>query len=212
MLIVLIVYGLVNLAYCYALPFSEILSSNSSMHRDALPVAAKAARTFLGDQGPRLVSLAFILSTIGVLHGSILTNARIPYALARDGLFFRRFARLNAGPSAPVAAVAFQAVWASVLAASGTFDQLTNYVVFASWIFYAATTSAVFVLRRKMAHAPRPYRTPGYPAVPLAFILVAMAPLANALITARLEALAGLLLISLGLPVYAYFHRKRRAA
>ncbi|MBX7207452.1 MAG: amino acid permease [Verrucomicrobiaceae bacterium] len=205
MFIVLLVYGLVNLAYCYALPIDEIQSSNSSLHRDALPVAAKAARTFLGDRGPQLISLAFLLSTIGVLHGSILTNARIPYALAKDGLFFRRFARLSDKTSVPVSAIALQAVWASVLAASGTFDQLTNYVVFAGWIFYAATTSAVFVLRKKMSAAPRPYRTPGYPFIPVVFILVAVALLVNTLITARLEALLGLALIALGLPVYVFF-------
>jgi basic amino acid/polyamine antiporter, APA family len=209
MLVVLLVYGLVNLAYCYALPLTEIQSSNSSLHRDALPVAAKAAQTFLGDNGPRLISLAFLLSTIGVLHGSILTNARIPYALAKDGLFFRRFARLNEKTAVPVASVVLQAVWASVLAASGTFDQLTNYVVFAGWIFYAATTSAVFVLRRKMPDAPRPYRTPGYPVIPLIFILVAIALLVNTLVTARLEALLGLALIALGLPVYAFFRLRR---
>lgn len=208
MLVVLLVYGLVNLAYCYALPIAEIQTSNSSLHRDALPVAAKAAQTFLGDNGPRLISLAFLLSTIGVLYGSILTNARLPYALAKDGLFFRCFARLNDTTAVPVASVALQAVWASVLAASGTFDQLTNYVVFAGWIFYAATTSAVFVMRKKMPDAPRPYRTPGYPVIPLIFILVAVALLVNTLVTARLEALLGLVLIALGLPVYALFHRR----
>lgn len=208
MIVVLLAYGLVNLAYCYALPISEIQNANSSLHRDALPVAAKAAQTFLGDNGPRLISLAFLLSTIGVLYGSILTNARMPYALAKDGLFFRRFARLSEKSAAPVASIILQAVWASVLAASGTFDQLTNYVVFAGWIFYAATTSAVFVLRRKMPDAPRSYRTPGYPFIPLVFILVAVALLVNTLITARLEGLLGLLLIALGLPIYWLFKRR----
>lgn len=208
MLIVLLVYGLANLAYCYALPIGEIQASNSSLHRDALPVAAKAAQTFLGSNGPQLISLAFLLSTIGVLHGSILTNARMPYAMAKDGLFFHRFAQLNETTAVPVAAVVLQAVWASVLAASGTFDQLTNYVVFAGWIFYAATTSAVFVLRRKMRDVPRPYKTPGFPLVPLVFILVATGLLVNTLVTARLEAMLGLVLIALGLPVYALFRRR----
>jgi APA family basic amino acid/polyamine antiporter len=207
MFIVLAVYGLANLAYCYALPFEEVKSANSSLHRDALPVAAKAAQGFIGGQGPRLVSLVFLLSTIGVLHGSILANARLPYAMARDGLFFRRFAQLNPRTSVPVAAVLLESVWASLLAASGTFDQLTNYVVFAGWIFYAATTSAVFVLRRKMRDVPRPYKTPGFPLVPLVFILVAVGLLVNTVVRSTLEALAGLALIALGLPVYAFFRR-----
>lgn len=209
MFTVLLVYGLANLAYCYALPFAEIQSSNSSLHRDALPVAAKAAQIFLGGNGAQMISLAFLLSTVGVLHGSILTNARMPYAMAKDGLFFHRFAQLNARTAVPVAAVVLQAVWASLLAASGTFDQLTNYVVFAGWIFYAATTSAVFVLRKKMPDAPRAYRTPGFPLVPLIFIVVAIALLVNTLITSRLEALLGLVLIMMGLPVYGVLRHRR---
>jgi len=210
--IVLLTYGLANLAYFYALPFTEILEANSTAHREALPVAAKAAQSFLGENGPKLVSLAFLISVVGVLNGSILANARVPYAMARDGLFFRRFAVLNARTAVPVAAIAGQAVWASVLAVSGTFDQLTNYVVFAGWIFYALTTSAVFVLRRKLPDAARPYRTTGYPYVPAIFIVVALALLWNTLSAARLESLAGLGLIALGLPVYYFLKREAHPA
>ncbi len=202
MLIVLLVYGLANLAYFYALPFPEILTANSTAHRDALPVASKAAQTFLGANGPALVSIAFLLSTIGVLNGSILTSARVPFAMARDGLFFQSFAKLSKRSAVPVAAILLQAIWASVLALSGTFDQLTDYVVFAGWIFYAATTAAVFVLRKKMPEAPRPYRTLGYPVVPLLFVLVAIALLINTWMTSRVESTAGLVLIALGLPIY----------
>ncbi|MEO6034447.1 MAG: amino acid permease [Verrucomicrobiota bacterium] len=207
MVIVLLVYGLANLAYFYGLPFQEILTSNSTAYRDALPVASKAAITFLGERGPALVSVAFLISTIGVLNGSILTSARIPFAMARDGLFFSRFAELSKQTAVPIAAIVLQAVWASVLAISGTFDQLTDYVVFAGWIFYAATTAAVFVLRKKMPDAPRPYRTLGYPIVPLVFVLVATALLINTWMTSRVESTAGLVLIGLGLPIY--FWRKR---
>lgn len=210
MTIVLVAYGLANLAYFYALPFSEILNANSTAHREALPVAAKAAQSFLGENGPKLVSLAFLLSAVGVLNGSILTNARVPYAMAQDGLFFRRFATLHARTAVPVAAIAGQAVWASVLAISGTFDQLTNCVVFAGFMFYALTTSAVFVLRKKMPEAPRPYRTLGYPFLPALFILVSLALLWNTLSAARLESLVGLGLIALGLPVYFFLRRERR--
>ena len=210
MAVVLLAYAAANVAYFYALPFDEILTANSTRHRDALPVAALAARTFLGERGPALVSVAFILSTLGLLNGSLLTNARIPYAMARDGLFFARFARLNATTAVPVTSIIVLALWASLLAISGTFDQLTDCVVFAGWIFYALTTSAVFALRRKMPDHPRPYRTFGYPVLPLAFIAVALALLANTLVTSRLESLFGLALIATGLPLYGRLKRSSR--
>ena len=209
MSVVLLAYAAANAAYFYALPFAEILTANSTRHRDALPVAALAARSFLGAHGPSLVSAAFILSTLGLLNGSLLTNARIPYAMARDGLFFPRFARLNATTAVPVTSIVVLAMWASLLALSGTFDQLTDCVVFAGWIFYALTTSAVFALRRKMPAHPRPYKTFGYPFIPLAFIAVATGLLGNTLLTARLESLFGLILIAAGLPLYVALKKSR---
>jgi APA family basic amino acid/polyamine antiporter len=212
MAVVLLAYGAVNLAYFYALPFGEIVSANSTRHRDALPVAALATRTFLGAHGPALISIAFLLSTLGLLNGSLLTNARVPYAMARDGLFFARFARLHETTAVPVTSIVALALWASLLAVSGTFDELTDCVVFAGWIFYALTTSAVFTLRRKMPAHPRPYKTFGYPVVPAVFIAVALCLLGNTLLTARLESLAGLALIATGLPLYARLKRSRPAA
>ncbi|MEP7271251.1 MAG: hypothetical protein ABI882_07080 [Acidobacteriota bacterium] len=97
-----------------------------------------------------------------------------------------------------------------MLALSGTFDQITTYTIFALWLFYGVTVSTVFALRRKMPHAPRPYRTPGYPFVPLVFILVAAWLVVNTIITSPVESATGLLLIALGLPLYFYFQRRRR--
>ncbi|MEP6662696.1 MAG: amino acid permease [Verrucomicrobiota bacterium] len=183
MSIVLVIYGAINLAYFYALPFSEVLTSSSSLHGNNLPVVSKAAGTFLGQSGPKFVSAAVLLSVIGVLNGSILTSARIPYAMARDGLFFSKFARLGDKSSVPVAAIILQGIWASLLSLSATFDQLTDGVVFAGMIFYAACCVAVFVLRKKMPDAPRPYRTLGYPVVPFLFVVVALWLLLNTLKT-----------------------------
>ena len=211
MLIVLAVYLLVNLAYCYALPISEIASSSSTLHGSALPVAAKAAQTFLPRFGVGLMAIAGVLSTVGALNGSILTGARIPFAMARDGLFFTRFADLNVKTAVPVAAIIFQAIWGSLLVLSATFDQLTDCVVFAGMIFYAATTAAVFVLRRKMPGAARPYKTLGYPFVPVVFIMVALWLLVNTLQTSTVESVAGLVLIALGLPVFFWQRRARRS-
>jgi APA family basic amino acid/polyamine antiporter len=205
--LVLLVYGAVNLAYCYALPMSEIAACNSTKHPTALPVATKAAQTFLPHFGAQWVALAAMLSTIGALNGSILTGARIPYAMARDGLFFACFARLGERSAVPVASIMLQGLWAALLVASATFDQLTDCVVFAGMIFYATTTAAVFVLRRKMPNAPRPYKTLGYPVVPALFVAVAIWLLINTLLKSPRESAAGLGLIGLGWPVYIWLRR-----
>src|SRR6266498_2379745 len=210
MLAVMAIYCLANLAYFYALPFAEVVTSSSTGHPHALPVATKAAQTFLGAWGGKLISVAFILSALGALNGLILSSARVPFAMARDGLFFSRFSEVNAGSHVPVWAIIIQAVWASVLAVSGSFDQLTDYVIFASWIFYGLTTSSIFVLRRKMPDAPRPYRTLGYPIVPLCFVLVAAWLTVNTLQTSPVESVSGLILIALGLPFYFHYRRRQQ--
>lgn len=209
MMIVLVIYVLANVSYFYSLPVAEVMGSNSDAYPYAPAVATKAAKTFLGVTGTGLVSFAFALSIVGGLNGTIMMTARIPYAMARDGLFFKSLAKLSPRTQAPVAAIIIQAVWASILAFSGTFDQLTNYSIFALWIFYGITASAIFVLRRKMADAPRPYRTVGYPFIPLAFVIAAALLLINTLWASPIEAGAGLSIMLLGLPLYLYFKHKR---
>jgi APA family basic amino acid/polyamine antiporter len=211
MLLVILVYLITNLAYFYAVPFSEVLTSNSTAYRDALPVAAKAAQTFFS-YGAQLVSIAFIISVIGSLNGIILMNARVPFAMARDGLFFGRLGELSPTTRVPVAAIWTQALWACVLALSGTFDQITTSVMFAAWIFFALVGSSLFVLRRKLPAAPRRYRTPGYPVVPLLFVLVAVWLVINSINAYPVESAVGLLLIALGLPFYLYFRIRARYA
>jgi APA family basic amino acid/polyamine antiporter len=188
MLVVMAIYCLANLAYFYA-----------------LPVASKAATTFLGEYGGKLVAVAFVVSAFGALNGSILSNARVPYAMARDRLFFAKMADLSEHTRVPVWALGVQAVWSSVLAVSGTFDQLTDSLLFASWIFYGLVTSSVFVLRRRMPEAIRPYRTLGYPVVPAVFVLVSAWLVVNTLIEKRVESVTGLVLILAGLPLFYWF-------
>jgi APA family basic amino acid/polyamine antiporter len=147
------------------------------------------------------------------LNGGILTAARVPFAMARDGLFFSRIGVLSQRSRVPVWAIGIQAVWASVLALSGTFDQLTDFAVFGLWLFFGLTTTAVFVLRRKLPQAARPYRTLGYPVLPFVFIVVACWLISNTLQTKPEGSLVGLGLIALGLPLYFYFRlQSRRAA
>ena len=211
MLLVILVYLITNVAYFYALPFSE--DPDGELHRlsDALPVAAKAAQTFFS-YGPQLVSIAFIISVIGALNGIILMNARVPFAMARDGLFFKRIGELNPTTRVPVAAIWVQAFWACVLALSGTFDQITTSVIFALWIFFALVGASLFVLRRKVPAAPRRYRTPGYPVVPILFVLVAVWLVISSVKAYPIESGVGVFLIALGLPFYLYFQFMRRRA
>ncbi len=124
MIVVMAIYCLANLAYFYALPFGEVLTSYSTTQRESLPVASKAAQSFLGEYGGRIVALAFVVSALGALNGSILSNARVPYAMARDGVFFSNMASLSKTTRVPVTAIIIQGVWSCVLALSGTFDQL----------------------------------------------------------------------------------------
>ncbi|MFL5543684.1 MAG: APC family permease [Gemmatimonadaceae bacterium] len=209
MLIVILVYLVTNVAYFYALPFSEILTANSTAYRDALPVAAKAAQTF-SSYGPQIVSIAFMISAIGALNAITLMNARVPYAMARHGLFFGPLATLSATSRVPANAIWFQGIWACLLALSGTFDQVTTSVIFAVWLFAALVGSSLFVLRRKLPAAPRRYRALGYPVVPAIFVLVAVWLVINSLSATPVESVAGLALIALGLPFYAYFRLRMR--
>lgn len=202
MLVVLAVYLLTNYAYFHALPIGEIALANADN-----PVATKAVATFLGLIGGAFVAVAIMVSITGALNGLILTSARVPYAMAADGLFPESIARISENKRVPGRAIMLQAIWASLLALLGTFDQLTNYAVFAMWIFYVLTTSTVFVLRRKMPDAERPYRTLFYPVTPVIFILVGLWLLVNTLQTSPLEAGMGLLLTVLGVPIYFYFRR-----
>src|SRR5262245_48842056 len=130
--------------------------------------------------------------------------------MAREGLFFNRMGALSAGTHVPVFSIIVQAIWSCVLALSGTFDQLTDCLLFASWIFYGLVTSSVFVLRRKLPQADRPYKTFGYPIVPLVFVLVALWLIINTLFTKPVESVVGLALMVLGLPLYFYFRASRK--
>lgn len=203
-------YALANIAYFYALPFADVLTSSSSQHPDALPVATNAAATVFGATGVIIISLMTAFSALGALNGSILTAARVPYAMARDGLFPTWLGEVSHKTRVPVLAVIVQGVWSCVLALSGSFDQLTDYVVFASWIFYGMCAVGLFILRRKLAHEHRPFETPLYPWLPALFLFATVVLLINTLYSSPRESGIGLLLIALGLPIYWWKHAKSR--
>lgn len=209
MLIILAIYCVANVAYFYALPFTEVLTANSDAYPDALPVATKAAMTFLGTSGITILSAAFVFSALGAMNGSIMTGARVPYAMAKDGLFFKQLANVNDVTMVPVVSVIIQGIVSMLLALSGTFDQLTNYVVFSAWIFYAMVTGVVFVLRKRKPDAPRSYKTFGYPVVPLVFIILATLLLINTVIESPKESSIGLAFILSGIPVFFIFRKLR---
>lgn len=211
-LTILALYVVVNLAFFFALPMAEVMTSNSSNFPDALPVGTKAAMTFLGSSGVVILSAAFVFSSLGALNGSILTNARVPYAMAKDGLFFKQLANVNENSHVPVVSIIVQAIVSMVLAVSGSFDQLTDYVVFASWIFYAMVTAAVFKLRKKRPDAPREYKALGYPVLPAIFVIIGVLLLINTIITSPKSTAIGLGLILAGVPFYFWFKKSRDAS
>jgi APA family basic amino acid/polyamine antiporter len=211
-LLVLVLYLAINTAYLYALPFWQVASSNSTAYPDAPSVAARAVQTFLGGRAAPIAALIFLISTIGSLNGVILSAARVPYAAARDGLFFARFGRLSPVSRVPVTSLLLLALWGAVLAASGTFDQLTNMAVMSYALFWIPVSLSVIVLRHRLPLAPRPYRVPGYPLVPLLFALVMVWIVVSGLRSAPTESVATLVLIALGLPLYPLFRRRRPQA
>jgi APA family basic amino acid/polyamine antiporter len=207
MLVIIAAYVFVNIAYFYALTPTEVASVSAKSS-----VAREVALRVFGPVAVSLVAAGLLFSSVGSLHTSILTGARVPYAMSRDRLFFQSLSRLSPKTRVPVGALVLQGVWACVLALSGSFDTLTDYVVFGSWIFYGLTTASVFVFRRRLPDAERPYRAWGYPVVPIVFLLVTGWLLVNTLITTPVQAFIGLALILIGLPVYWYWARYNRRA
>jgi basic amino acid/polyamine antiporter, APA family len=202
-LVVIAIYLLANLAYFYVLPAAEVASSAR--------VAAETMRHILGTFGANAVSVVAMISIFAALNGSILSGSRVPYAMARDGLFFRRVAFVHPQHRTPSVSILALSAWGALLVLSGQYKQLYTYVIFASVILYGMATAAVIVLRFKRPDMPRPYRTLGYPFVPMAFVLGISCLVVSTLLNSPVESLKGLGLVSLGLPFYFIWKRKRSA-
>jgi len=203
MAIVASLYLFVNLAYFYVLTPAEVAGVSVSSS-----VATETLRRFLGASAAGFVAASLLSSSLGAMHSSMLANARVPFAMARDGLFFHRLAAVAPGIRIPRNALIAQGCWAGVLALSGSYDLLTDYVIFASWLLYGMTAASVFVFRRRMPDAERPYRTWGYPVIPAVFLLVTAGLLLNTLRTGPVQAFSGLALMALGLPFYLYWAKR----
>ena len=161
-----------------------------------------------GRGGAAAVSIAAMISIFAALNGSILSGSRVPYAMARDGLFFRRIAFVHPAYRTPGVSIIAVSAWAALLVLSGRYEQLFTLVIFASWILYAMTAASVIVLRRKRPDLPRPYRVLGYPIVPILFVLVAIVLLGSTFVASPRESLLGLVLILIGIPFYFYWKRR----
>src|SRR5438876_11129325 len=229
MLLIMALYLFVNLSYFYVMSPTDIASVPTTSS-----VATEVAQRFLGPLAITFIAAALLSSSFGTLHTSVLTGARVPYAMARDNLFPRSLSRVSPRTRVPTGALIVQAIWACILviAFSSAFDTLTDYAIFGLWVFYGLTTAAVFILRRKMPDAERPYRTWGYPVVPVLFLLATALLLGATLWAVRGDAtdggslilhghlltgfrtiarnppLAGLGLILLGLPFYWIWSRR----
>lgn len=203
-LLVIFIYLLVNVTYLSLLSIPQLEQIHASGNQIA---AVEAVRSFWGTSGVLFISLLILVTTAGCTNASILTGARPYYAMARERLFFPAIGKLNK-TNVPGNSLLWQGIWASVLVLSGTFDQLTDMVIFAVFIFYGATTLGVFILRRKMPNAYRPYKVWGYPFVPAIFILFCIGLFFNTILSRPREAAIGIILILSGIPVYLFMQWK----
>jgi basic amino acid/polyamine antiporter, APA family len=204
LLVVIAVYILVNVTYLALLPVPAL---TQMQHTGTSIAAVEAVKVFWGHGGLVFISSLILVTTLGCTHTTILSNARTYYAMAREGVFFKKVNKLNAA-QVPGNALWYQGIWACLLVLSGTFDQLTDMLIFAAFIYYGATTLGVFILRKKMPDAPRPYKVWGYPVVPALFILFCLVLIFNTIVTRPREAAIGLTLILLGIPFYWGFNKR----
>jgi APA family basic amino acid/polyamine antiporter len=205
-LIVIAVYLLVNTAYLSLLPVQTL----EHIHQSGTGIAAiEAVKSFWGRSGELFIAVLIVITTLGCNHATIITSCRIYYAMAKEGLFFKKAGELNKH-AVPGNSLLFQCVWACILVLSGTFDQLTDMIIFAVFVFYGATAFGVFILRKKMPDANRPYKVWGYPIVPAIVILFSAALFVNTIATQPREAGIGMALMLTGVPMWFWFNRKRR--
>jgi APA family basic amino acid/polyamine antiporter len=202
--ITIVIYLLVNGTYLSIMSIPQLVDVHNAGNQIA---GVEVVRTFWGTKGVLFISLLILISTVGCTNATMLTGARPYYAMAREGLFFASVGKLNKN-NVPANSLIWQGIWSSVLVLSGSFDQLTDMLIFAVYIFYAAIAVGVFVLRRKMPDAYRPYKVWGYPVIPAVFIIFCIGLFFNTIITRPRESAIGLSLILLGIPVYYLLSRK----
>ncbi len=195
-----ILYFLINLVYFRALNLNEM--------KGVVRIAEKASTSLFGPIASSFIAIAILISIFGSLNGSILSGPRVYYAMARDKLFFRKAGLIHRQYKTPGFSIILQAVWASLLALSGTFQQVLTFSMFMAIAFWIAAAASVFTLRKKRPSLLRPYKVWGYPVIPALFILASMGILINTVIERTLESLAGLTITLFGIPAYLFWKRK----
>lgn len=214
--LITLLYLLANLGYLSVLPYDGVAGAETVLargirHATQDRVGTAAVETIFGASAGAVMAVAILISTFGCNNGLILSGARVYYAMSTDGLFFRRAGMLNRN-HVPAFALVVQSLWTGVLALTGTYNQLLNYVIFAALLFYALTTIGLFLLRARRPDADRPYRAVGYPVLPLLYILLCGGVMVLLLLspTTRTESFSGLALVVLGVPVFYLWRRLER--
>ncbi|TMI92359.1 MAG: amino acid permease [Bacteroidetes bacterium] len=204
--IIIATYVTVNATYLSLLPITTL----ENIYRSQNMVAAiEAVKVFWGSHGGLFISALIAVTTLGCTHATILVSCRTYFAMAKQGMFFPKLAKLNTA-HAPVNSLWYQGTWACILVLSGTFDQLTDMIIFAVFIYYGATTLGVFILRKKMPDAPRPYKVWGYPVVPAIVVLFSAALFFNTIYARPREAAIGMVLMLTGVPIYLVLRKRKK--
>ena len=211
-MIVTCIYILVNITYLSVLPLygninGEDIFSRGIQFASNDRIATAVTQIIFGSSGAVIMALLIMISTFGCNNGIILSGARVYYAMAKDGLFFKSAEKVNKN-SVPGNALIMQCTWASILCLSGTYGDLLDYVVFAVLIFYVLTIVGLFILRKKCPKAERPYKVLGYPAIPALYIFLASIISLDLLVYKPRYTWPGLIIVLIGIPIY-YLWRKK---
>jgi len=204
-ILVITLYVLANVSYISVLPMETI------QHAPEDRVGTAAAQVIFGGSAAAIMAIAIMISTFGCTNGLILAGARVYYAMAQNGLFFKKAGELNEH-GVPANGLILQGLWAALLTLSGTYGNLLDYVIFAALLFYVLTVAGIFVLRRKRPDAARPYKAWGYPVMPALYIILATLIMIDLLIYKPAYTWPGLGLVLTGVPVYFFWRRQAARA
>jgi APA family basic amino acid/polyamine antiporter len=202
--VVIAIYFIANLAYLYVFPADRIAKSDR--------IAADVMNTVVGPVGASIIALLILFSITGAANQNVLCSPRVYFAMAKDGLFFKKISAVHPRFLTPYYSIILIGLWSIILSVSGTFEQLFTYVIFGEWIFFGLAGAAVMILRKKRPDLARPYKTLGYPVFPIIFVLSAFLISLNTLINEFWNSMAGLIIVFLGVPAYFYWKRKIKKA
>ena len=203
---VILLYLLINMAYLYSMPIDEMLAEINLNENNIAAVVV--TNKLFGAGGSYIISGMILISTFGCTNATILVSSRIYYAMAKEGLFFKKAAEIHPSNKTPHYSLKYQGLWACILIFSGSFDTLTDLLIITAFIFFGLIVFGVIYLRIKEKNLPRIYKTPGYPFVPLVFVIFCIILLTISFIESPVKSLVGISFIFSGLPFYYYWKKK----